>query len=85
MLIVCSSAPNPDDVDAFKSVLDHEINKVQSKLEEFSNFLKRFKVKNGRAVHKLLYYEWAIFQSSTRDKWYGDILKQHPRYMIHME
>jgi len=39
------SAPNPADVDAFKTVLDHEVHKVESRLEEFGDLLKRLKVK----------------------------------------
>lgn len=37
-------APNPSDADAFKTILDHEVKKVQNKLEEFGELLKRLKV-----------------------------------------
>ncbi|XP_063424960.1 universal stress protein YxiE-like [Mytilus trossulus] len=39
-------SPNPGDVDAFKTILDHEVKKVQSRLEEFGELLKRLKL-NG--------------------------------------
>lgn len=32
-------------MDAFKTVLDHEVHKVESRLEEFGDLLKRLKVK----------------------------------------
>lgn len=41
-----SQAPNPSDADAFKTILDHEVKKVQTKLEEFGELLKRLKL-NG--------------------------------------
>jgi hypothetical protein len=50
-------APNPSDADAFKTILDHEVKKVQNKLEEFGELLKRLK------VHVLFmsppYIEWS--------------------------
>lgn len=39
-------SPNPADVDAFRTVLDHEVHKVESRLEEFGDLLKRLKL-NG--------------------------------------
>lgn len=39
-------APNPSDAEAIKTVLDHEVKKIQSRLEEFGELLKRLKL-NG--------------------------------------
>jgi len=38
-------APNPAEVDAFQTILNHEIQKVQTRLEEFAQYMKDLKVR----------------------------------------